>query len=232
MQPEREPGEVRMHVLVVEGDSRQSTKLKDELGRAEHTFVTCKGGKQAVARVRDGFFDCVVFDIDDIDLQMVSELREASRSVPQVVLSANDDMDTRITAFESGADDYVIKPYDRRELLARLEALHRRVMRAGGLRKLGNAVLDAHRHALIGRDGETRLTSREYALLAHLADRIGEPVSRASILRNVWGAEFVGEGNVVDVYVGYLRSKLRQAAPEEVRIEAVRRVGYRLVANS
>ena len=120
---------------------------------------------------------------------------------------------------------------DMQELIARLGAIHRRVMSSGGVRKLGTALLDARRHALIGSDGETRLTSREYALLAHLADRLGEPVSRTSILENVWGTQFVGEGNVVDVYIGYLRSKLRMAAAEQVRIEAVRRVGYRLVAN-
>jgi DNA-binding response OmpR family regulator len=220
-----------MHILVVEDDSKVSVQLKNELTQAGHTLVTCKGGEQAVAKVRDGFFDVVVFDTGDLDFDVLQTLRDTSRSVPQVVLSQAREVATRITAFKSGADDFVVKPYDSEELLARLDALHRRVMSAGGLRKLGNAVLDAHRHALIGSDGETRLTSREYALLAHLADRMGEPVSRSSILENVWGAEFVGEGNVVDVYVGDLRSTLRQAAAEDVRLEAVRRVGYRLVAN-
>lgn len=218
-----------MHILVVEDDSRASTALKRELASGGHSVAVCKGSDHMLARSREAAFDAVLIDSGPPPLAPIAALREANRTIPIVCLSTASGVTDRVAALRAGADDFLVKPYDPQELLARLEALHRRVMNAGGVRKLGSTLLDARRHALIGSDGETRLTAREYALLAHLADRLGEPVSRSSILENVWGTQFVGEGNVVDVYIGYLRSKLRMAAADEVRIEAVRRIGYRLM---
>jgi len=218
-----------MHILVVEDDSRAAAPLKRELASGGHSVVVSKGSDQMLARSRETAFDAVLIDSSAPPLDSVASLRDVNRTVPVVCLSNASAVGDRVAALRAGADDYLVKPYDSQELLARLEALNRRVMNAGGVRKLGSTLLDARRHALIGADGETRLTAREYALLAHLADRLGEPVSRGSILENVWGTQFVGEGNVVDVYIGYLRSKLRTATADEVRIEAVRRVGYRLM---
>lgn len=220
-----------MHLLLVEDDSKVSAALRRELTQNGHNVSSCKGTESTLARTREAVFDAVVFDTQALDLDVIGALRDSGKCLPIICLANSASVADKVAAFKAGADDYLVRPYDMQELIARLGAVQRRVMSAGGVRKLGNAVLDARRHALIGADGETRLTSREYALLAHLADRLGEPVSRSSILENVWGAQFVGEGNVVDVYIGYLRSKLRMAAAEQVRIEAVRRVGYRLVAN-
>jgi len=220
-----------MKTLVVEDDPRATAALKRDLASGCHSVAVCKDGGQAAERSRDAAFDVIIFDTATLDLAALSTLRDAAKSVPVLCLLSSNAVAERVAALNAGADDVLVKPYDVQELLARLTALNRRMMNAGGVRKLGSAVLDARRHALIGSDGETRLTSREYALLAHLADRLGEPVSRSSILEHVWGTQFVGEGNVVDVYIGYLRSKLRQAAAEQVRIEAVRRVGYRLIAS-
>ncbi len=221
-----------MQTLVVEDDPRVTATLKRELALGGHSVVVCKEGGQVSERTRDAAFDVIIFDTPVLDLSQLGALRVCGKSIPVLCLAAaGTSVADRVAALNAGADDVLVKPYDPEELLARLGALHRRMMNAGGVRKLGSAVLDARRHALIGTDGETRLTSREYALLAHLADRLGEPVSRSSILEHVWGTHFVGEGNVVDVYIGYLRSKLRQAAAEQVRIEAVRRVGYRLIAS-
>lgn len=219
-----------MQTLVVEDDPRVTAALKRELALGGHSVVVCKDGAQVVERSRDAAFDVAIFDTPTLDLAALSCLRDSTKCLPVLCLMTSAAVADRVAALNAGADDVLVKPYDPDELLARLAALNRRVMSAGGVRKLGSARLDARRHSLIGTDGETRLTSREYALLAHLADRLGEPVSRTSILEHVWGTQFVGEGNVVDVYIGYLRSKLRQAAAEQVRIEAVRRVGYRLIA--
>lgn len=220
-----------MHLLLVEDDSKASAALRRELTQNGHIVISCKGHESVIARTREATFDAVVFDTQTLDHNVLATLRDSGKCLPVICIANSASVADKVAAFKAGADDYLVRPYDMQELVARLTALQRRVMSAGGVRKLGNAVLDARRHALIGADGETRLTSREYALLAHLADRLGEPVSRSSILENVWGTQFVGEGNVVDVYIGYLRSKLRMAAAEQVRIEAVRRVGYRLVAN-
>jgi DNA-binding response OmpR family regulator len=121
-----------------------------------------------------------------------------------------------------------VKPFDFDELLARIEALHRR----GGatdVSALGQVTLDARRRALVtGAHSET-LTAREYGLVAELARHAGEVLSRTRLIETVWGQEFEGNSNVVDVYVGYLRTKLERLGATGVRIESVRGVGYRLV---
>lgn len=222
-----------MQILVVEDDPKATVSLKRDLALGGHSIVTCnKSADQVAHRARDGGCEIIIFDSPSLEPTFLERVRDASKETPVVCVLGSTSVGDRIAALDAGADDCLGRPYDAGELNARLGAVQRRVCNSGGMRKLGSTVLDARRHALIGTEGETRLTSREYALLAHLADRLGEPVSRSSILEHVWGTAFVGEGNVVDVYIGYLRSKLRQAAADQVRIEAVRRVGYRLIASA
>ncbi len=221
-----------MQILVVEDDPKVTLALRRDLASGGHSVVVCKCTDPISMRARDSGCEVILFEMAGLDPAQLDRVREVSKAMPVVCLLGTNNAVDRIAALNAGADDCLSRPYDAGELVARISALHRRIVNAGGARKLGSTVLDARRHALIGSEGETRLTSREYALLAHLADRLGEPVSRSSILEHVWGTQFVGEGNVVDVYIGYLRSKLRQAAAEQVRIEAVRRVGYRLIATS
>ncbi len=221
-----------MQILVVEDDPKVTLTLRRDLAQGGHSVVVCKSTDPISLRARDSGCEVILFEMPGLDPGQLDRIRDVSKAMPVVCLLGTSNVSDRITALNAGADDCLGRPYDGGELVARIGALQRRIVNAGGVRKLGSTVLDARRHALIGSEGETRLTSREYALLAHLADRLGEPVSRSSILEHVWGTQFVGEGNVVDVYIGYLRSKLRQAAAEQVRIEAVRRVGYRLIATS
>ena len=98
-----------------------------------------------------------------------------------------------------------------------------------GTRQVGAAMLDARRRALVNGELEVVLTAREYAVLSHLVDHIGEAVPRTELLTRVWGSDFQGEPTVVDVYIGYVRAKLKQAAGTSAHIDAVRSVGYRLV---
>jgi two-component system OmpR family response regulator len=175
----------------------------------------------------------VLLDWSLPDLDGVSVLREwRARGVrtPVLLLTARGATSEKVTGLRSGADDYLVKPFAFDELLARIEALHRRDSSDAAAR-LGSVVVDARRRALVCGERSVPLTQREFQLLSELAACQGEVMTRSHILRAVWGSELETNANVVDVYVGYLRSKLERLGAEGVAIESVRGVGYRLRAN-
>jgi len=193
-----------------------------------------RNGRDGLAIAREEELELVVLDVmlPGMDgWQVLAALRAdpATEGVPVLFLTARSQLGERVLALRSGADDFLVKPFAFEELLARLEALHRRTAMLSGVRAIGHATLDARRRALVSGEVEVALTAREYAVLSHLADHAGEAVPRTELLARVWGTDFQGEVTVVDVYIGYVRAKLRQAAGHSAHIEAVRSVGYRLV---
>jgi len=221
-----------MQILVVEDEPKRSIPLSRGLTDGGHRVAVCTGVDNALAQLRNGDFDIVLIDWSRCDasgLELVRSFASTSPT-PVICLSGGEvDVASRVAALRAGADEVLNKPVAMEELVARLEALQRRISIASGHKILAGATLDARRHALVKGEVETRLTAREFSLLAHLADHVGAAVSRADLLAKVWGQGFVGEGNVVDVYVGYVRHKLRQAVGDAARIDAVRGVGYRLI---
>ena len=196
-----------------------------------HRVDVCASGAAARAQALDIAYDVILLDwsLPDVDgVTLLRDWRGRGLRTPVLLLTARGSTGEKVTAFRAGADDYVVKPFDFAELLARLEALSRR----GGAdapAALGPIRLDGRRRALLRGERAEPLTPREYALASELATHRGEVLSRTRILESVWGTEFGGNANVVDVYVGYLRAKIERLAPRGVRIEAVRGVGYRLV---
>lgn len=222
-----------MRVLVVEDEEKMVVLLSRGLKEEGHEVDVCSSGADAVEQAAAVPYDVVLLDWSLPDLDGVAVLRrwrDAGLRTPVLMLTARGSVGERVTGLRAGADDYLTKPFDFDELLARLEALHRR---GGGhevRRKLGRALLDANRRVLSVRDVEEALTAREYGLLSELAGHAGETLTRSELLTVVWGAGFDGTPNVVDVYVGYLRAKLRRLGiDEEVSVRAVRGTGYRLV---
>lgn len=193
----------------------------------------CATGGEARTQALDISYDVILLDwsLPDVDgVTVLRDWRARGLRTPVLLLTARGSTGEKVTGLRSGADDYLVKPFDFQELVARLEALSRR----GGAEApstIGPMKLDPRRRALVREDKSESLTAREYALLSELAAHQGEVLSRTRLLEAVWGTDFSGNANVVDVYVGYLRGKIERLGPGAVRIEAVRGVGYRLVSS-
>jgi two-component system, OmpR family, response regulator len=223
-----------MKLLLVEDEERVARMLARGLGEEGHQVDVVGTGLQARDQALAVPYDVVLLDWSLPDLDGVSVLREwRSRGLrtPVLLLTARGSTGEKVTGLRAGADDYLVKPFAFDELLARVEALHRR----GGASDafvLGAATLDARRRAIVLGAKAEPLTAREFALLSELASHAGEVLSRSKLVMTVWGPDFDGNTNVVDVYVGYLRTKMDRLAVAGLEIQAVRGVGYRLVVPS
>lgn len=221
-----------MRLLVVEDEPRMARMLQRGLAEEGHQVDVCGTAEAAEAQALEVPYDVVLLDWSLPDGDGVSVLRawrQRGLRTPVLLLTARGTTGEKVTGLRAGADDYLVKPFAFEELLARLEALDRRGAPVEGTTGLGDLQLDARRRVLRRGDVEVALTGREYALLMELRALGGDTATRSRLLLKVWGGDFEGTGNVVDVYVGYLRAKLERLGATQVQIEAVRGVGYRLV---
>ena len=220
-------------VLVVDDDEDVRTSLERGLRLSGFTVVTAVDGADALRKVNELRPDAMVLDMNMPVLDgtgVVTALRAMSNDIPVCVLSARSTVDDRISGLESGADDYLVKPFVLAELIARIRAMLRRrgaappsdataPVRIGGL----DIDLAGHR---VRRDGsEIPLTKREFELLDVLARNQGIVLSRERLLELVWGYDFVADTNVVDVFVGYLRRKFETGGAPRI-LHTVRGVGF------
>jgi two-component system OmpR family response regulator len=220
-----------MRLLVVEDDLRMAAMIQRGLAEDGYTVDLAGDGPEAVWQATEVAYDAIVLDLmlPGYDgFEVCHRLREAKRWSPVLMLTARDGVGDRIRGLDSGADDYLGKPFSFGELSARLRALIRRgavarplVLEAGSLR------LDpASRTAWRG-DVELSLSAKEFALLELFLRRAGEVLTRTQILENVWDFAFDGVSNVVDQYVAYLRRKIDRPFHVE-QLETLRGAGYRL----
>jgi len=218
-------------VLVVEDDSKLSRFLLRVL--LEEGFATdaCGKGVDAIQQASTGIYDLILLDwmLPDIDgLSVCRKLREDGITTPILMLTARGELRERVLGLETGADDYLVKPFEVEELVARIRAL---VRRAAGFAKIGVGALELDRvgRVVVLAGKKLDLTSREYALLLDFMHRAEKVVSRTELLARVWGTSFDPGSNLVEVHVSRLRDKLGDHA---WMIETVRGAGYRLTAQS
>ncbi len=225
-----------MRLLVVEDEPKMARMLQRGLGEEGHQVDVCGTAEAALPQALDVPYDVVLLDWSLPDGDGVSVLRawrQRGLQTPVLLLTARGSTGEKVTGLRAGADDYLVKPFAFEELLARLEALDRRGTPSEGANQaLGDLQFDQRRRVLRRGEVEVALTSREFALLMELRAVGGDTSTRSRLLLKVWGGDFEGTGNVVDVYVGYLRSKLEKLKTTQVQIEAVRGVGYRLVVTA
>jgi DNA-binding response OmpR family regulator len=218
-------------LLIVEDNPTLSASLARGLTEDGYAVDTVATGAAALRRLERQDVDAVVLDLGlpDIDgIEVLVQLRGRGINAPVLVLTARDGVKARVDALEQGADDYLIKPFEYAELLARLRALLRRAAapRWAPLSCNGLMLDPIELHITVG-DQRVRLSPREHALLALLLRRKGELLRRGDILVQVFGYHFEPGTNLVSVHVANLRKKLGGAP---VVIDAVRGVGYRLRA--
>jgi two-component system, OmpR family, copper resistance phosphate regulon response regulator CusR len=223
-----------MRVLLVEDDGSAAEFIAKGLREASYAVDVARDGLRVSSLVSENEYDAIVLDVmlpRKDGLTVCRELRAAGGDVPILMLTARDAVESRVEGLDAGADGYLTKPFDFRELLARLRALTRRDRRPvlPGLVSVGPLTLDLSARRAWSRGSEVTLTSREFALLAFLARRAGEVVGRAEIAEHVWDSHYQPFSNVVDVYVQRLRRKLDKPG-EESCIRTRRGEGYQLVS--
>ncbi len=218
-----------MRLLVVEDDRKLSRALRRGLEQEGYEVDIADNGDTALELATEHEYDAVVLDVmlpGRDGFAVCRALRESERWVPVIMLTARADVTDRIRGLDEGADDYLVKPFDFGELLARLRALIRREPpERGALIEAGDLEVDPETR-IARRDGdEIELTARELAVLEVLARNAGHVVTREELLGQVWDEDYDGSPNVVDVYVGYLRKKLeRPSGPRLIR--TVRGIGF------
>ncbi|MGY1946751.1 response regulator transcription factor [Nocardia asiatica] len=219
-------------ILVVDDEVRLLASLRRGLELSDFEVVTAADGAAALSMVRTATPDAMVLDVNLPELDgvgVVTALRAMGNDIPICVLSARTAVSDRIACLERGADDYLTKPFDLGELVARLNALLRRsqkpVRRPEEVRTVGQVRIDPAGHRVLAAGRPVELTKREFEVLALLAEHTGIVLGREQILSAVWGYDFPTDTNVVDVFVSYLRRKLEADGAPRV-IHTVRGVGF------
>ena len=220
-----------MRLLIVEDEARLASALQRGLSNEGFTVDVAHTGPDGLHAAQETAYDAVILDIMLPGLsgyRIIEHLRGAENWVPILMLTAKDGEYDEADALDLGADDYLTKPFSFVVLLARLRALLRRGVtpRPASL-TVDDLVLDPAAHTVKRGDTPIELTPREFSLLEFLMRRAGDAVSKADILHHVWDANYEGDANVVEVYVGYLRRKIDTPFDRQ-SVQTVRGAGYRL----
>ncbi|WP_347551458.1 response regulator transcription factor [Pseudalkalibacillus hwajinpoensis] len=218
-------------ILLVEDEINVIRFIQLELEHEGYDVITAKDGEEAMNRFREQEYSVVLLDwmLPKLDgLEVCRRIRKAS-DVPIIILTARDYVGDKIIGLDRGADDYITKPFEIEELLARIRAVMRRSKSRDrpneDILKIENLEVDLKSRRVRRENDEIDLTQREFDLLVFLLKHEGEALSREWLLSAVWGYDFAGETNVVDVYIRYLRNKLDRHY-EPTLIHTVRGIGY------
>ncbi len=217
-----------MRLLLAEDEHSLARALVAILEKNNHTVDAVDNGADALAWLQAGEYDAAVLDImmPQMDgLTVLQRLRAGGDRTPVLLLTARTEIDDRVLGLDSGANDYLTKPFDSRELLARLRAMTRGDAAADSRLRVGNAVLDRASYELSAPGGSVRLTNREFRIMEILMSNPRQLVSTERLLEKVWGYDTDAEPSVVWVYLSCLRKKLA-ALQANIRIRAARNAGY------
>ena len=218
-----------MHILVVEDDRPLARILRKSIESGGHTVDIVGDGDEALRVARTRAHDALVLDLQLPRLsgiEVCRRLRDDGNAVPIIMLTARGTVADRIEGLDVGADDYLPKPFSLAELQARLRALHRRGKVEPELLRSGSLELDTTARELRVNGTSVELTGTELALLEYLMRNPGVVLSRDQLREQVWGDGFEPASNVVDIYVHYVRRKLKAAGLEADPIRTVRGLGY------
>ena len=219
-----------MRVLIVEDEKRLAETVRDLMEMNGFTADVCYDGESGLDNALSGIYDVMILDVmlpRKDGFTVLRELRKAGGTVPVLMLTARSELADKVTGLDSGADYYLTKPFDSRELLACVNALLRRQGDQVDELRMGNTALDLANCTLVRGDSSVRLSAREFDVMRFLLQNKGRVLSKEMILSKVWGYDSNAVENHVEVYVGFLRKKLTSIG-SDLKIEAIRRLGYHL----
>jgi DNA-binding response OmpR family regulator len=220
------------NILLVEDQDALRTTLSDRLRGEGYVVETAKDGQEGLEKVTSSPFDLLILDVmlpyrSGFDL--CRDIRQSGLATPILFLTARNEIVDKVVGFKLGGDDYLTKPFESAELIVRIEALLRRapVQTGRGVHQVGNLRVDFARKEVI-RDGKPiHLSGREFQLLRYFMERAGKTISRAELLRAVWGYDASAYTRTVDVHVFSLRQKLEEEPSRPELITTVAGVGYK-----
>lgn len=227
-------------ILVVDDEKTLVKALKFGLEKEGYQIDAAYDGKEALDKVNnsDNHYDLIILDLmlPEVDGFEVCRTIRKSMDVPIIMLTAKDEDIDKVLGLELGADDYITKPFNTRELTARIKSILRRVETSQeDLKKyinIGDLQIDLlHRRARL-REEEVELTSKEFALLSFFANNAGKVFSREELLEQVWGYNYFGDARTVDVHIRHLREKIEKDPGNPEMIVTVWGTGYKFVDNS
>ena len=218
-----------MRILVAEDERDLNEILCKKLRSEDYCVDGCFDGEEALDYLASVDYDAVILDImmpKRSGLEVVEQLRRQGNQTPVLFLTARDSIDDRVTGLDAGADDYLVKPFAFDELLARLRVMTRK---RGGERSnlftIDDLTLDIRSKRVERGGAELKLSAKEYALLEYLIRNKGVVLARIQIEENIWGFDYEGSSNIVDVYIRYLRRKIDKDHPVKL-IHTIRGSGY------
>ena len=215
-------------ILIIEDESSISDFVKLELEYEGYQVSIKEDGREGLTEALENDYDLIILDIMLPSMNGFEICRRLKRekNTPIIMLSAKDSVTDKVNGLQIGADDYIPKPFAIEELLARINAIFRRVDSLDNhIVKFKDLVINRNSRTVSRNDKEINLTNKEYELLMILIDNKDKVVTRDELLEKIWGYEYEPETNVTDVYVRYLRSKLNNENKEEY-IQTIRSVGY------
>ena len=219
-----------MKILIVEDERLLAESIRDLLEARGFETETAYDGETGAAHAELGVYDLVILDVmlpGQDGYQVARQVRARGCAVPILMLTARSDILDRVEGLDAGADYYLTKPFDARELAACVNALLRRQGEQVDVLRWGNTALDLAANTLCCGENRVRLSAREFDVMRLLMQAPERNLSKETLLQRVWGYDSNAVENHVEVYVGFLRKKLRSIG-SNVRIEAARRLGYHL----
>lgn len=223
-----------MRILLAEDECSLSRVLVRIFQKNNYSVDAVYDGEEALAYLQSGNYDAAVLDImmPKVDgLTVLKKVRDAGSRLPILLLTAKSEVDDKVLGLDSGANDYLAKPFDTKELLARIRSMTRNQATADTKLRLGNVALDRASFELSSPTGSFRLANKEFQMMEFLMSNPHHVISTERFMEKIWGYDAEAEINVVWVYVSYLRKKLA-ALQADIQIKASRNAGYSLEEQS
>ena len=217
-----------MRVLLVEDEKKVAGFIKKGLTEEFYTVDIADNGEDGFLMASSSGYDLIILDVrlpDISGIELCRKIRHKNIKTPIMMLTAVDDVESKVRGLDSGADDYLTKPFAFEEFLARVRSVLRRPAAVESSLKADNLVLDPVRHEVSRGSQKIPLTWKEFALLEYMLRNKGRVLSRTMIFEHIWGNDSDASSNVVDVFISYLRDKIDKKYPVKL-IHTVRNAGY------